>query len=57
MSYDSAMKWLKEKNFKQEEFDPSKMTDEEIAQLRFTFISPEQAEEVKKELKKRGIGL
>ncbi|NGL84148.1 hypothetical protein [Streptococcus equi] len=55
MSYDSAMQWLRDKNFKRDEFDPSKMTDEEIAQLRFTFISPEQAEAVKKELEKRGI--
>ena len=34
---------------------PSEMTDEELARLRFTWISPEGEELVMAELRKRGL--
>lgn len=36
---------------------PSEMTDEELAKLRFTFVSLEDEEMVMEELKKRGLAL
>lgn len=34
---------------------PSEMTDEELARLRFTWVSPEDEELVMNELKRRGL--
>lgn len=36
---------------------PSEMTDQELARLRFTSVSPEEEELVMEELKKRGFAL
>lgn len=36
---------------------PSEMTDEELARLRFTWVSPEDEELVMNELKRRGLAL
>ena len=36
---------------------PAEMTDEEIARLRFTWVSPEDEEAIMAELKKRGLVL
>lgn len=36
---------------------PSEMTDEELARLRFTWVSPEDEVLVMDELKKRGLAL
>ena len=36
---------------------PSEMTDEELARLRFTWLSPEDEDLVMDELKKRGLAL
>ena len=36
---------------------PSEMTDDELARLRFTWVSPEDEELVMIELKKRGLAL
>lgn len=36
---------------------PSEMTDEELARLRFTWISPEDEELVMAELRKRGLAI
>lgn len=42
---------------KLEKLIPSQMTDEELARLRFTWVSPEEEELVMAELKKRGLAL
>ena len=36
---------------------PSEMTDEELARLRFTWVSPEDEKLVINELKRRGLAL
>ena len=36
---------------------PFEMTDEELARLRFTWVSPEDEELVMNELKRRGLAL
>lgn len=42
---------------KSEKLVPSKMTNEELARLRFTWVSPEEEELVIAELRKRGLAL
>ena len=42
---------------KSEKFIPSEMTNEELARLRFTWVSPEEEELVIAELRKRGLAL
>ena len=42
---------------KSEKLVPAKMTNEELARLRFTWVSPEEEELVIAELRKRGLAL
>lgn len=55
MGFAEVMADIKNKPwYKEVDFNPSKMTDKEIAQLRFGDLTEEQEELVEKELKKRG---
>lgn len=55
MGFAEVMADIKNKPwYKEVDFDPSKMTDKEIAQLRFGNLTEEQEKLVEKELKKRG---
>lgn len=56
--YEKALIWLKNLNLpKPAPLVPSEMTDQELARLRFTSVSPEEEELVMEELKKRGFAL
>ena len=56
--YNKALTWLDSLNLKKSPpLVPSEMTNEELARLRFTWVSPEDEEVVMAELKKRGLAL
>lgn len=58
LGYEKALAWLKSWNLKKSPpIIPSKMTDEELACLRFTWVSPEDEEAIMEELIKRGLAL
>lgn len=58
MELSEAMAQIDALNLKKsEKLVPSKMTDEELARLRFTWVSPEEEELVIAELRKRGLAL
>ena len=53
--HEKAVAWLNSLNLKKSPpIIHSEMTDEELARLRFTWVSPEDEEAVMKELLKRG---
>lgn len=57
-AYKRALAWAESLNLpKPPPLVPSEMTDKELAQLRFTSVSPEEEEAVIAELKKRGQAL
>ncbi len=56
--YNKALTWLDSLNLKKSPpLVPSEMTNEELARLRFTWVSPEDEEAVMAELKERGLAL
>ncbi|HEM6243621.1 hypothetical protein [Streptococcus suis] len=58
MELSKAMAQIDALNLKKsEKLVPSKMTDEELARLRFTWVSPEEEELLIAELRKRGLAL
>lgn len=58
MELSEAMAQIDALNLKKsEKLIPSKMTNEELARLRFTWVSPEEEELVIAELRKRGLAL
>lgn len=57
MNLEEALKQVKSWNLKTTPLIPSEMTDEELARLRFTWVSPEDEELVMNELKRRGLVL
>lgn len=58
MDLEDALKEVEKWNLKKPEpLNPSKMTNEELARLRFTSVSSSEEEVVMKELKKRGFAL
>lgn len=58
MELSEAMAQIDALNLKKsEKLVPSKMTNEELARLRFTWVSPEEEELVIAELRKRGLAL
>ncbi|MGT2865357.1 hypothetical protein [Streptococcus fryi] len=58
MELSEAMAQIDALNLKKsEKIVPSKMTNEELARLRFTWVSPEEEELVIAELRKRGLAL
>lgn len=58
MELSEAMAQIDALNLKKsEKLVPSKMTNEELARLRFTRVSPEEEELVIAELRKRGLAL
>ena len=58
MELENALEQVKSWNLKKvAPLVPSEMTDEELARLRFTWVSPEDEEAIMAELKKRGLAL
>lgn len=58
MNLEEALKQVNSWNLKKPvPLIPSEMTDEELARLRFTWVSPEDEEDIMVELKKRGLVL
>ncbi|HEM4985223.1 TPA: hypothetical protein U1194_000292 [Streptococcus suis] len=58
MELSEAMAQIDALNLKKsEKLVSSKMTNEELARLRFTWVSPEEEELVIAELRKRGLAL
>lgn len=58
MNLEEALKEVSSWNLKKPTpLIPSEMTDEELARLRFTWLSPEDEVLVMDELKKRGLAL
>ena len=58
MNLEEALKQVSSWNLKKPaSLIPSEMTDEELARLRFTWVSPEDEVLVMDELKKRGLVL
>lgn len=58
VGYEKALIWLKSLNLKKSSpLIPSEMTDDELARLRFTWVSPEDEKLVMAELKQRGLAL
>nr|DAR59650.1 MAG TPA: hypothetical protein [Caudoviricetes sp.] len=58
MILEEALKEVSSWNLKKPApLNPSEMTDEELARLRFTWVSPEDEVLVMDELKKRGLAL
>ena len=57
MNLEEALKQVISWNLKTAPLIPSEMTDEELARLRFTWVSPEDEELVMNELKRRGLVL
>ena len=57
MNLEEALKQVNSWNLKTAPLIPSEMTDEELARLRFTWVSPEDEELVMNELKGRGLVL
>ncbi|BCK44413.1 TPA: hypothetical protein U0512_000624 [Streptococcus suis] len=58
MGLSEAMAQIDALNLKKsEKLVPFKMTNEELARLRFTWVSPEEEELVIAELRKRGLAL
>lgn len=58
MNLEEALKQVSSWNLKKPApLIPSEMTDEELSQLRFTWVSPEDEELVINELKRRGLAL
>ena len=57
MNLEEALKQVNSWNLKTAPLIPSEMTDEELARLRFTWVSPEDEELVMNELKRRGLVL
>lgn len=58
MNLEEALKQVSSWNLKKPApLIPSKMTDEELSRLRFTWVSPEDEELVMNELKRRGLAL
>lgn len=58
MNLEEALKQVSSLNLKKPApLTPSEMTDEELARLRFTWVSPEDEEAIMAELKKRGLAL
>lgn len=58
MDLEEALKQVSSWNLKKPApLIPSKMTDEELARLRFTWVSPEDEEAIMAELKKRNLVL
>ena len=58
MELEDALEQVKSWNLKKvAPLVPSEMTDEELARLRFTWVSPEDEEAIMAELKKRGLAL
>lgn len=58
MNLEEALKQVSSWNLKKPvPLIPSEMTDEELARLRFTWVSPEDEVLVMDELKKRGLAL
>lgn len=58
MNLDEALKQVSGWNLKKPApLIPSEMTDEELARLRFTWVSPEDEEAIMFELKKRNLAL
>ncbi|MGU7946088.1 hypothetical protein ACS60E_00215 [Streptococcus suis] len=58
MELSKAMAQIDALNLKKsEKLVPSKMTDEELARLRFTWVSPEEEELLIAELRKRSLAL
>ncbi|MCQ9210110.1 hypothetical protein [Granulicatella seriolae] len=51
MELDEAFAYIDSLNLKSEPIVPSEMTLEDIARLRFTFVSPEDEEAIELELK------
>lgn len=58
MNLEEALKQVSSWNLKKPApLIPSKMTDDELSRLRFTWVSPEDEELVMNELKRRGLAL
>lgn len=58
MNLEEALKQVSNWNLKKPApLIPSEMTDEELAHLRFTWVSPEDEDLVMNELKRRGLAL
>lgn len=58
MNLEEALKQVSSWNLKKSApLIPSEMTDEELARLRFTWVSPEDEEAIVAELKKRNLAL
>ena len=58
MNLEEALKQVSSWNLKKPApLIPAEMTDEELARLRFTWVSPEDEDLVMNELKRRGLAL